>query len=944
MLDREYYRNVHGFDPVTSRIYPSKNPRVFWYEQEFSLSADPPLDRAGVLICARVEVDGDSITNRIVFKKRGTRVESVVNCVHTAVCALDVKAASELRGDEKSRKRIVEMARSTELQPVDLSPEEHFASLKSYVAGIAELGISKMLAASYHSDIDPFTLPFGFNSAMQKQMVSALRKIAPEATRALVRQHVFYLAMHASRQWFDVRLSLLDNLYDLPNVLFSDPDTFLALDRLIRSTKLRVLAAKHPQVHPRIMAHLAKEGNEEVRQLVALNWAVNPEVLDMLASDPNPSIRKHVVNSPRVRLEVLTFLFDDPDPEVRDLVRHKLAENSGTSPELLALLAKDSNPSIRRRVAGNGRTPARLLEELALDLEVSVRKSLASNKNLPESVLERLVRDPHPDVRAIMASRDLPGDLLAVLTEDPNSNVLEHLAENPSCTPDILATLARRGDRWVRQKLVQNPGLTADTLAELVGDAHLEVLVEVARHPAADLRILAQLAASHHVEVRREVSRNPKADATVLRLLTNDPDVEVRRGVACHPRTSPELLRSFVNDPDDQVRKNAVKHAAATPELLLSFWNDPDAAIQVWIKARLGDADRVGALGTREPRGGTHFLQFPGKRGRHGVGAHESFGSGRWRSYNGHSLRKEEAEFLATVEYFYGSEIKRRERLPWNAPSYVAKGRHVVAVSLNNAGLDHLPPEIGDLSKLRKLTCRWNRFSEVCPELGKLGRLEELDLAENSLTEVPNVFGDLRQLLVLDLSHNAIRRVTTGLSRLTSLTTLDLSYNQIEEVEFPLRPRVEPSLRRLFLDNNQLRQWPSGIGRYAYLRVLFLNCNSLTTVSPEVGELHQLEFLNLQNNHITSFPRNLGGLVSLQTLLAGGNRLTRLPASFEYLESLQYVDLSRNSFVNFPEALKRLASVKELHFEGNHNALLVGADHLTAFFRRRGSALYLREF
>lgn len=206
-------------------------------EATFPLLNDPLLHARGITISARVESWRSRVKNRIVFRRPDGR-ETAVTCVHTAVCDLPAGEAFQLH-EAKGGEALVERVRSTEFQPVDLPPGEHFVSLRSYVAGLAEIGLGFLLGASYQSEtVNPLTLPFGFNATMQRQVVNALRALAPQETRAIVRHHVLELAETVTPRWFMDRFALLDGIYDLKDAIFTNFEAFVCLMLLTRDDHL----------------------------------------------------------------------------------------------------------------------------------------------------------------------------------------------------------------------------------------------------------------------------------------------------------------------------------------------------------------------------------------------------------------------------------------------------------------------------------------------------------------------------------------------------------------------------------------------------------------------------------------------------------------------------------------------------------------------------------
>ncbi len=280
---KEYYLQFHGFDIKAQRQNLPWDPEGLRYEVFFNLNSDPLLMNAGITIGARIDAgkpnplgdwetqleQGRKTRNRIVFKRNNQ--ESLVHCVHTAIFQMSGEDLSKV--EDLDERALIDRAVSSENHEVDLSPEEHFVSLKSFVAGIAEEGIQNMMLASYDSEeINPFTLPFGFNDQLQAQIVRALRALAPEATTQLLRDHLISIAKQVPGDWYISRLQLfadiffqpdfqerplldfetimkinyepLEKLYDL---IFGDAETFKILDEILKSKKFRQLATRYRQ-------------------------------------------------------------------------------------------------------------------------------------------------------------------------------------------------------------------------------------------------------------------------------------------------------------------------------------------------------------------------------------------------------------------------------------------------------------------------------------------------------------------------------------------------------------------------------------------------------------------------------------------------------------------------------------------------------------------------
>lgn len=499
---RAYYREVWGFDPVRDRQRlhdgsdrPGReDPRAragdgpYKYEAWFPLAADPSLHARGVQAGARVVVTPEPpIQNRIVFRI-GPR-EAVVECVHLAVYAGPPREVATLSIHE-----IVERAASTEDRPVILPPEEHFVALKSYVGGIAAVGIGRLLGTRYHPTdppgrpdpgapeksraspeasrqgtgaspgLDPIVsgqLPFGFNHLMQAQVLRALLTVVPDAVWELLAPY-------------------------LADTLQLDPWVTSAL-------------ARHSKTLEAVLARLAASPDDDARRAVANNPRVPAPALHRLARD--------------------TYHW----------VRRAVAEHPNTAPDDLAWLAGDPDYWVRRAVAQSPRCPADAARQLRHDPESKIRHALRANPAVPDHLARSASEKtpPGPENRVSVPARDR--EAIASIS-----------------TPARLAELATSENPWNRHAVALNPHSPPRALEALASDPNPMVRREVAEHPRVPSAILAWLGLDPVAGVRRAVAANPRAPPGTRRALLGDDDPEVRfiaRGNP--PRREPPRWKRF---------------------------------------------------------------------------------------------------------------------------------------------------------------------------------------------------------------------------------------------------------------------------------------------------------------------------------------------------------------------------------------------------------------
>ena len=136
----------------------------------------------------------------------------------------------------------------------------------------------------------------------------------------------------------------------------------------------------------------------------------------------------------------------------------------------------------------------------------------------------------------------------------------------------------------------------------------------------------------------------------------------------------------------------------------------------------------------------------------------------------------------------------------WHGVTNDANGR-VTGLYLGENGLSGpIPPELGDLSNLRRLALQENQLSgSIPPELGNLSVLVSLSLHSNQLTgSIPPELGNLSVLVSLSLHSNQLTgSIPPELGNLSNLIGLYLRDNQITGC-------IPASLDRLFFFFNDL--------------------------------------------------------------------------------------------------------------------------------------------
>ncbi len=173
-----------------------------------------------------------------------------------------------------------------------------------------------------------------------------------------------------------------------------------------------------------------------------------------------------------------------------------------------------------------------------------------------------------------------------------------------------------------------------------------------------------------------------------------------------------------------------------------------------------------------------------------------------------------------------------------------------------------IPPELGNLTQLRELTIISCGLSGPLPkELGNLAYLEHLELYGNRLTgAIPREFGDLSSLTYLHMASNELTgEIPPELGRLSNLGSLYLYFNRLSG---PIPPELGnlTNIGELWLCGNQLTgAVPPEIGNLTNAARIFLMWNGLYTTDPALSS-----FLETKTDH------ELGEWWTLQTVAPSG--------------------------------------------------------------------------
>lgn len=236
-------------------------------------------------------------------------------------------------------------------------------------------------------------------------------------------------------------------------------------------------------------------------------------------------------------------------------------------------------------------------------------------------------------------------------------------------------------------------------------------------------------------------------------------------------------------------------------------------------------------------------------------------------------------------------------------------------LDLSKNELSSIPSEIFNLSALQKLSFNENKLKKVPSLIGQLTGLKLLEINSNYLRSLPSEIGQLINLESLNLSNNWLTELPIELSHLTNIKNLDLNENRLTSI--PLAVTKLKSIENLYLGHNKITTLPQSIGQMVNLIVLDVNHNQLTAPPDSLCDLYNLVQLDIFDNDLAELPTRIGNLINLKKLDIGNNKLKTLPKEMRQLENLTSLSLYGNQLSEFPLVLTQLTHLKSINLRDN---------------------------
>lgn len=176
---------------------------------------------------------------------------------------------------------------------------------------------------------------------------------------------------------------------------------------------------------------------------------------------------------------------------------------------------------------------------------------------------------------------------------------------------------------------------------------------------------------------------------------------------------------------------------------------------------------------------------------------------------------------------------------------------------INNFGQLHLNFES---NRITSLTLSHNKIAHIPANISDLQNLENLNLWNNHIEELPTTISSLPNLKVLNVGMNRLNKLPRGFGTFAKLEILDLTYNNLREQSLPGNFFFMPTLRALYLGDNDFECFPEDVAHLTNLQILVLRENDLIDLPRQLATCNKLKELHIQGNRLQVIPPELGAL------------------------------------------------------------------------------------
>jgi Leucine-rich repeat (LRR) protein len=274
-------------------------------------------------------------------------------------------------------------------------------------------------------------------------------------------------------------------------------------------------------------------------------------------------------------------------------------------------------------------------------------------------------------------------------------------------------------------------------------------------------------------------------------------------------------------------------------------------------------------------------------------------------------------------------------------PEWLGDMDSLSSLNICNDSIENIPPEIGNLKKLRQLCIVGENITSLpgtiaelplvtmelcCPKLeslpasfSNLKKLAALDIGNCNFSALPCLLCDLPELAKLMIGmeitfqgpYTKLTKIPENIGNLKKLRILDLEDTSIRKIPESLG---DCPLEYLKISGD-FQTIPETFGNLAALEELHIEADTMQTLPGSIGKCGALKIFDLKSDEIRELPASLGKLTNLEQFYIDAFNLEKIPDIFGDLGALKHLDIFSGALTAFPENMGKLKNLESLSLD-----------------------------
>jgi hypothetical protein len=315
-------------------------------------------------------------------------------------------------------------------------------------------------------------------------------------------------------------------------------------------------AARDPELFKKMLKGHSEEENKAMMTMISEMKDISPEVLTLLADETDSLILYRVTHNPLTPAEALEKIVDRGIKTHNWTAPSELADHPNATPELLRKLAEHLPENYLSTVAANPRTPVDVLLNLSNVNSYYISAGLVRNPSLPPEGIENIINQGLNTVKnipapSIVENPNITPDQLVRLM-DMSAQIKEYALKSPKLPMDVLLAQLDQPISWATRQAYLNPNVPVERLVQFMEDpknaSWQNAMLQNPAMPADILRKWYNMPHEEGDDRMYYMLRNPRLPEDIMLSVAKKGNKDERQTLAGNPGVTDAVLQILVRD------------------------------------------------------------------------------------------------------------------------------------------------------------------------------------------------------------------------------------------------------------------------------------------------------------------------------------------------------------------------------------------------------------